>query len=118
MGALLQACRGKTHLHEQPWFVLLNILKLSGNFSILYKIVRLNAFHVLLHRLSGSPLMKVDRNKAKLKKMSDADDPFVDMPSRDCIDIMWELTVDLWSLRQSPYVEQRLPRHIARLARQ
>jgi hypothetical protein len=62
--------------------------------------------------------MKVIRTQAKLKKASKEDDSFVRASAAERISFMWELTAELWSLKGSDYVEQRLPRHVTRLIRQ
>ena len=59
--------------------------------------------------------MKVLRDKAKLIKISKTDDPFVAESSQKCLSMMWELTAELWSLKGSPYVEQRLQRNVTKL---
>ena len=55
------------------------------------------------------------RNETKLIKMSKLDDPFVASSSEHCIDFMWELTAELWSLKGSSDVERRLQRNVANL---
>lgn len=59
--------------------------------------------------------MNVQRTKVQLKRMSKEDDSFVALPPQKCVEFMWELTAEVWSLQKSPYVEQRLPRHITKL---
>lgn len=62
--------------------------------------------------------MKVLRDKARLKKMSKIDDPFVAMSPQECVAFIWELTAELWSLRGSPYVERRLQRNVTNIIKQ
>lgn len=62
--------------------------------------------------------MKLLRNQVKLKKMTKDDDPFVNLPPSECISFIWELTLELWSLKGSPYVERRLQRNVANLVKQ
>ncbi len=59
--------------------------------------------------------MKMQRNQAKLIKMSKADDPYVAASAQECISFMWELTAELWSLQRSSDVERRLQRNITNL---
>ena len=58
------------------------------------------------------------RTQAALIKNSKEDDGFVRMTPAECVSFMWELTAEVWSLKGAEYVEQRLPRHVVRLARQ
>lgn len=62
-------------------------------------------------------MLKVIRTQTLLKKADREDDSFVHAPPAECIRFMWELTAELWSLKGSDYVEQRLPRHVTRLIR-
>lgn len=62
--------------------------------------------------------MKVLRDKARLRKMSKIDDPFVAISPQKCIAFIWELTAELWSLRGSPYVERRLQRNVTNIIKQ
>jgi hypothetical protein len=59
--------------------------------------------------------MRVDRTKAQLVKTSKQDDDYVDLSPAERVSFMWELTAELWSLKKSPYVKQRLPRNITHL---
>ena len=59
--------------------------------------------------------MKLMRNRASLKKMSEQDDCYVDASPQERISFMWELTAELWSLRGSEYVERRLQRDVTNL---
>jgi hypothetical protein len=59
--------------------------------------------------------MRVDRTKAKLVKTSEQDDGYVDLSPAERVSLMWELTAEVWSLKKSPYVKKKLPRHITRL---
>jgi hypothetical protein len=61
--------------------------------------------------------MKIQRNKVRLKFMTEADDPFMDASPEECVAMVWELTKEVWSLRGSIYVERRLPRHVTKLIR-
>jgi len=59
---------------------------------------------------------RVDRSKAVLLK-NHIEDDFVDAPPEVCLDFMWELTKEIWSLSGSKDAERRLQRHIATLHR-
>ena len=59
--------------------------------------------------------MKINRQIAKLKKITKQDDCFVEGSPQDRISFMWELTAELWSLKGSEYVERRLQRNITNL---
>ena len=62
--------------------------------------------------------MKVSRDKARLKKMSKIDDAFVAVSPQKCIAFIWELTAELWSLRESPYVERRQQKNVTNIIKQ
>jgi hypothetical protein len=49
--------------------------------------------------------------------MSDEDDNFVDASPAERLDMMWELTAEIWSLRGQDIAQQRLQRHVASLVR-
>ena len=55
------------------------------------------------------------RNHAILKKMTKEDDCFVDASPQQRIAFMWELTAELWSLKDSKCAERRLQRHVTNL---
>jgi hypothetical protein len=59
----------------------------------------------------------VQRDKAKLRKLSDDDDGFVDASPAERLAMMWELTAEVWSLRGQDGAQQRLQRHVASLVR-
>lgn len=61
--------------------------------------------------------MKVKRNYAKLKKMTNEDDCYVDASPSERVSFIWPLTAELWSLKDKKSVEQRLQRHVTRLIR-
>ena len=62
--------------------------------------------------------MKVIKSCTKLKKMDKDDDCFVNASPQERIAFIWELTAELWSLRDKQYVERRLQRHVANLIKQ
>jgi len=61
--------------------------------------------------------MKVLRKHACLKKMTQDEDCFVDMPQSELVGFMWELTEELWSLKGKDNVERRLQRTVANLVK-
>jgi hypothetical protein len=62
--------------------------------------------------------MRVDRTKARLMHGRDPGECFVDQPASECIAMVWELTKEVWSIRDKKCAERRLQRHIAVLKRQ
>lgn len=44
-------------------------------------------------------MIRFQKNRTRLKKLSDEDDDFVDASPAERLDIIWELTAELWSLR-------------------
>jgi hypothetical protein len=60
----------------------------------------------------------VDRGKAVLTCGEDKSSDFVNLPSAECVEIVWELTRELWSLTGNSNAEQRLQRNVAALKRQ
>ena len=63
-------------------------------------------------------MMRLQKDRARLRKLSDDDDDFVDASPVERLSMMWELTAELWSLRGQDCAQQRLQRHVARLVRQ
>jgi len=61
--------------------------------------------------------MKVMRNHTKLKKMTKQDDCYVDASPRERVSFIWQLTAELWSLKNNQNVEQRLQRNVTNLIR-
>jgi len=62
--------------------------------------------------------MKVIRNQTKLIKVSKEEDTYVNAPAAERISFIWELTAEIWSLKGSENVKQRLPRNVINLTRQ
>ncbi len=62
--------------------------------------------------------MKVMRNHTTLKKMTKQDDCYVDASPQERISFIWELTAELWSLKDKRHVEQRLQRNVTNLIKQ
>jgi hypothetical protein len=62
-------------------------------------------------------MLTLQRNKARLKKLTDEDDDFMDAWPAQWLGMMWELTAEVWSLRDPDGAQQRLQRRVARLVR-
>ncbi|MBU2446925.1 MAG: hypothetical protein KJ666_15325 [Bacteroidetes bacterium] len=61
---------------------------------------------------------RVDRNHTVLKKMTKRDDCYVDASPQERIAVIWELTAELWSLKDKQHAERRLQRNVTNLIRQ
>ena len=62
--------------------------------------------------------LKVNRKIVKLKKMTkenDWEDNFVDASPAQRVSMVWELTAEVWSLKDKSIAQRRLQRHITRL---
>ncbi|MBC8469444.1 MAG: hypothetical protein H8D56_08220 [Planctomycetes bacterium] len=57
------------------------------------------------------------RNHTTLKKMTKQDDCYVDASPRERVSFIWQLTAELWSLKDKQNVEQRLQRNVTNLIR-
>ena len=62
--------------------------------------------------------MKVNRNFTSLIKMADQDDCYVDASPEECVSVIWEITAELWSLKDRKIVERRLQRNVTNLIKQ
>ena len=62
--------------------------------------------------------MKMDRKQASLKKMTKEDDCYVAASPAERLSLMWEITAEVWSLKDKKSVERRLPRNVANLIKQ
>ena len=62
--------------------------------------------------------MKLMTDHAKLSKMTDADDAYVQASPAERVGFVWEITKELWSLRNRQDAERRLQRNVATLVRQ
>lgn len=62
--------------------------------------------------------MKMMRNHTKLKKMTKKDDCFVEASPQERISIIWELTQEIWSIKDRKNVKRRLQRDVTNLIRQ
>ncbi len=78
--------------------------------------------HLSGNRLPGVRVkgngMKLQKDKINIKKLHDQnDDNFVDASPAERIACMWDLTVEIWSLKERKHVESRLQRHITNIIR-
>ncbi|MFO8053099.1 MAG: hypothetical protein R6U54_03970 [Candidatus Omnitrophota bacterium] len=62
--------------------------------------------------------MNVDKNKIYLGKTGKNDEGFAKMSPAERISFIWELTLELWSLKRSGHVKQRLQRNITNFTKQ
>jgi len=62
--------------------------------------------------------MKLKRNHTSLTKISKDSDCYFDASPQERLSFMWELTAELWSLRNPKYAERRLQRDITTLIKQ
>ena len=44
-------------------------------------------------------MIRLQKNLTRLRKLSDEDDDYVDASPAERLDMMWELTAELWSLQ-------------------
>ena len=59
--------------------------------------------------------MKVIRKFKNLKKMTKQDDSYVNASPQERISVIWEITAELWSLKDRQFAEQRLQRNVTKL---
>ncbi|MFZ2145971.1 MAG: hypothetical protein WAV28_02030 [Sedimentisphaerales bacterium] len=62
--------------------------------------------------------MNLIKNHVKLVKMSCEEESFVKASPAERVSFMWELTKELWSLRNRQDTERRLQRNVTNLVRQ
>ncbi len=55
------------------------------------------------------------RNITTLKKMTKEEDHYVDASPGERVSFIWQLTAELWSLKDKKNVEQRLQRDVTNL---
>ncbi len=60
-------------------------------------------------------MIKVRKDHTALKKMTKEDDSYVNASPQDRLALMWEITSEIWSLKNKNDVERRLQRNITRL---
>lgn len=59
--------------------------------------------------------MKVNKKITALKKLGEEEDSYVEASPEERISFMWELTAELWSLKDEKNVKRRLQRNVTRL---
>ena len=59
--------------------------------------------------------MKVDRNKIYIGKTFKNDEGYSEMTPSERVSFIWELTAEVWSLKNKANVERRLQRNITKL---
>lgn len=60
----------------------------------------------------------MDRKYIKIYKIGDREDcDFVDLPSSECISLVWELTKEVYGLSGEYDVESRLQRNVVNIIR-
>ena len=62
--------------------------------------------------------MKVNRKHISIKKIDKNPDCYVDATPQERISFIWELTAEIWSLKDSHIAERRLQRNVAKLIKQ
>ena len=62
-------------------------------------------------------MIKLNRKHAVLKKMTKEEDNYMDASPAQRVAVVWELTREIWSLKDKKNVERRLQRNITRLIR-
>jgi len=60
-------------------------------------------------------MMIVDRKQTALKNLKEQDMGYMDTSPTERVSFIWELTAELWSLRDRDCAEQRLQRNITNL---
>lgn len=66
---------------------------------------------------SENPIHRLDRKKTRLYHGVDDGANFVARSPAECLEMVWELTKELWSLQEGFDAEQRLQRDVAVLIR-
>ncbi len=61
--------------------------------------------------------MKLNKKITMLKRNIQKDDNFVNASPKERLLFIWDLTAELWSLKGSKYVKQRLQRNITNIIR-
>ena len=63
-------------------------------------------------------MIKMKRNYTTLKKMTESDDGYVKASPQERVAFVWEITAELWSLKEAGSAERRLQRDVATLVKQ
>ncbi len=59
--------------------------------------------------------IKMNRNRMVVRKIHDEQDDYVHLSSAERVSLIWELTQEVWSLKDKKSVQQRLQRHRTRI---
>ena len=62
-------------------------------------------------------MLRLQKDVVRVRKLTDEEDDYVDAPPAERLNMVWELTAELWSLRGQDCAQQRLQRHVASLVR-
>ena len=62
--------------------------------------------------------MKMIKKHTVLKKMSKQEESFVDASPEERVEFIWDLTAEIWSLKDRESVKRRLQRDITHFSRQ
>ena len=62
-------------------------------------------------------MIKVARNHAFLKKLEKQEDNYMKASFAQRVSFVWELTQEIWMLKDKKSVQRRLQRHIATLVK-
>jgi len=62
-------------------------------------------------------MIKVARNHAVLKKLEKQEDNYMKASFAQRVSFVWELTQEIWMLKDKKSVQRRLQRHIATLVK-
>jgi len=62
--------------------------------------------------------MNLDRSRTFLKKVTEQDDGFMKGTPQERVSFVWELTAEVWSLKDPENVKRRLQRNVTNLVRQ
>jgi len=59
--------------------------------------------------------VKLLKSHINLRRLTDREDNYVDLPAQERLSLMWDITAEIWSLRGKENVERRLQRDITNL---
>lgn len=55
-------------------------------------------------------MIRVQRDQVRLKKIADEDDDYMDASPAERLSFMWELTAEVWSMKEPGSAERKLQR--------
>jgi len=62
-------------------------------------------------------MINVDRNRTVLKKIDKKEDNYMNASFAKRVSFIWELTQEIWSLKDKKNAQRRLQRHITTLVK-